>query len=290
MRNDGASGAVERPPVRLVCIDVDGTMVGSSGAVVPSVWDAAERARAAGIRLAICSGRPGFGLSRLYAERLDPDGWHIFQNGASIVRIASGRSLSARLAAPTVAMLVERARHTGRLLELYGDDDYAFEIDSDRARGHAALLGVPYRPRPFDSLPGPIVRAQWVVSDAEAAIAVAESHPGLELYPSTSPVMPGTQFLNLTPEGVDKGTAVRALAAEYGLTLGELMYVGDGLNDVPAMRLVGHPVAMANAEPEVRAVAASVVGHVDGGGLVDALALAVRSGARVPATTAPGAD
>lgn len=262
-------------PVALVCVDVDGTLVGSSGTVLPAVWRAAERARAAGVRLAVCSGRPGFGLSRVYAERLDAAGWHIFQNGASIMRIASDRSLSARLAGPTVALLVARARRTGRLLELYSDDDYAFEIDSDRARGHAALLGVPYHPKPFDSLAGPIVRAQWVVSDADAAVVVAEPHPGLELSPSTSPVMPDTQFLNMTPEGVDKGTAVKALAAEYGLPLERLMYVGDGLNDIPAMRLVGRPVAMGNAEPDVRAVAARVVGSVDDGGLIDALELAV---------------
>jgi Cof subfamily protein (haloacid dehalogenase superfamily) len=281
-RVDVEGAAAGPAPVRLVCIDVDGTLVGSSGTVPAAVWRAAEEVLAAGIRLAICSGRPGFGVSREYAERLDADGWHIFQNGASIVHIASGRAISARIAAPTVAMLVERARRTGRLLELYGDGDYAFEVDSERARGHAALLGVPYSPKPFDSLSGPIVRAQWVLPDSEAAVVVTEPHPGLELNPSTSPVMPGTQFLNLTPEGVDKGTAVRALAAEYGLSLEQLMYVGDGLNDLPAMRLVGHPVAMANAGAGVRATAATVVGHVDDGGLEEALELALDPAAMRP--------
>jgi hydroxymethylpyrimidine pyrophosphatase-like HAD family hydrolase len=41
------------------------------------------------------------------------------------------------------------------------------------------------------------------------------------------------------------------------------------------MRLVGHPVAMANAGARVRAMAATVVGHVDDGGLVEALELAL---------------
>ncbi len=54
------------------------------------------------------------------------------------------------------------------------------------------------------------------------------------------------------------------------------MFVGDAWNDLPALQLVGHPVAMANAEPEAIAIARHVVGHVDDGGLAEALDLAVR--------------
>ncbi|NJD09330.1 MAG: Cof-type HAD-IIB family hydrolase, partial [Gemmatimonadetes bacterium] len=73
-------------PVGLVCIDVDGTLVGSGGEVHPAVWTAAAGALAAGIRLALCSGRPAFGVTRELALRLDPKGWHCFQNGASVVQ------------------------------------------------------------------------------------------------------------------------------------------------------------------------------------------------------------
>lgn len=261
--------------IRLVCTDVDGTLVGSGGAVHPGVWAAADRARAAGIHLAVCSGRPGFGLAREYAERLAGDGWHIFQNGASIVHLGTGRSLSTRLAPETVAMLVARARDTGRTLELYTDDTYAVERISDLAREHAALLGVPFAPRPFESLGAPIVRAQWLVSIEEGDAVILEPHPGLEVSPSLSPVMPDTRFVNLTAAGVDKATAVRALAAEYGVPLEEVMFVGDGQNDAVAMRVVGCPVAMANAEAEASEVARHAVGHVDDGGLAEALELAL---------------
>ena len=104
--------------VRLVCIDVDGTLVGTGGTVLAATWAAAERARAAGIHLAICSGRPAFGLARGYAERLDPAGWHVFQNGASIVQLAERRSLSTSLPRELVDHLIGRARVTGWTLEL----------------------------------------------------------------------------------------------------------------------------------------------------------------------------
>lgn len=261
--------------VQLVCIDVDGTLVGSSGTVLPEIWAAAARARESGIRLAICSGRPAFGNTREYALRLDPDGWHIFQNGASVLNLGSGASLSESLPPESVIKLVTRARHTGRILELYTDESYAVESTAKRARDHAGLLGIPFERRAFASLERPIVRAQWLLGHEEVRTVLAEPHPGLELSPSTSPVMPDTTFVNMTRKGIDKSSAVRALAAAYRVSLDEIMLVGDGENDAAAMRMVGFPVAMANAEPGVRAVARHAVGHVDDAGLAEALELAI---------------
>ncbi len=78
--------------IRLIGIDVDGTLVGTGGIVHPGVWDAAKRAGERGIHLALCSGRPAFGLALEYAARLEAGGWHIFQNGASIVNLATTQS------------------------------------------------------------------------------------------------------------------------------------------------------------------------------------------------------
>ncbi|MDB4952365.1 MAG: Cof-like hydrolase [Gemmatimonadetes bacterium] len=261
--------------IDLVCVDVDGTLVGSGGVVADEVWAAAERARAAGIRLAVCSGRPAFGLARGYAERLDGEGWHVFQNGASVVRVATGESRSRSIAPDAVERLVAAAGATGRILELYTDADYAVESTDERAVRHAGLLGVPFRPRPFSSLEGPVVRAQWLLPHADAEAVLAQPDPALHLSHSTSPVMPDTSFINITPHGVEKATAVSALAEAYGISMRRVMMVGDGLNDVGVLRAVGWPVAMQNAEPEVHAVARRVVGHVDRAGLAEALELAM---------------
>jgi Cof subfamily protein (haloacid dehalogenase superfamily) len=261
--------------IQLICIDVDGTLVGTSGSVLPGVWAAAEQARAAGVRLAICSGRPAFGLARQYASRLDGDGWHVFQNGASVVSAATGQSMSKVMPPALVDMLVARARSTGHILELYTDTDYAVESDSDRARRHASLLGIPFTGRPFASVAGQVVRAQWLLAQEDTAAVLAMPHPGLELSPSTSPIMPDTIFVNTTVEGVNKATAVRAVAEEYGISLDDVMFVGDGHNDLGAMRAVGVAVAMGNAETELHEVAAHRVSHVDEGGLIEALELAL---------------
>ena len=259
---------------RLVCIDVDGTLVGSSGEVPPATWAATDHLRALGVRLAVCSGRPAFGVALEYARRLDASGWHIFQNGASVVRLPDGETRSRPLPAPAVAALIRRARTAGQVLELYTDTGYAVESTLPRAVQHAALLGVPFQRRPLDALHGTVVRAQWVVSHAEAEVIVAEPHDGVTIAVSTSPLMPDTAFVGVTAAGTDKGDALRRVASEYGFPLAAVMMVGDSDNDITAMRLAGRAIAMGNAEPGVIAVADTVVGHVDQGGLVEALALA----------------
>ena len=271
--------------IRLVCIDVDGTLVGASGEVHPRVWPAAARLRAAGIRLAVCSGRPGFGHARDYAARLESDGWHVFQNGASVVHLGTGASRSAGLPEAALAALVAQARTTGHTLELYGDEAYLVEPGhadpGDRPVRHAALLGVAYSPGRLDdgTLPaGRVVRAQWMLPTAALPAVLADPIPGTRLVPSTSPLMPDTAFVSVLAPGVDKAAAVAAVAAAYAVPLDAIMMVGDGANDAAAMRAVGeaggHPVAMGNAEPEAIAEARHRVGDVDAGGLADALVLA----------------
>ena len=196
--------------VKLVCIDVDGTLVGTSGIVSPHVWAAAERLRVRGVRLAICSGRPAFGHTADWARRLDPEGWHIFQTGASVLHLASGASRSVPLDDDVVATLVARARAADAsdvVLELYGDSTYVVERDHERARRHAELLGVPFGLAPFEALAGrgvPVVRAQWMLPHADLPRVLADPHPGLTVTPSLSPQMPDTTFVTLTPAGVDK--------------------------------------------------------------------------------------
>lgn len=261
------------PLVRLICLDVDGTLVGSSGLVPDGVWAAAERLRAAGIRLAVASGRPALGVAREHATRIDPEGWHVFQNGASLVHVKSGESRSTALAPASVARLIAHARAEAVDLELYTDLDYAVTPASERAHAHAALLGVPLPTQNFAALTAPIVRGQWLIPHERLPALMAFADAEITLSSARSPVMPDTTFVSITRAGVGKASAVRTLAQIHGVSLDQIMFVGDGHNDVEAMRTVGVAVAMGNAEPSAKAAAHLHVGHVDEGGLIEALAL-----------------
>ncbi|MBW8763343.1 MAG: acylneuraminate cytidylyltransferase [Microbacterium sp.] len=66
----------------------------------------------------------------------------------------------------------------------------------------------------------------------------------------------------------DKATALRAWAAENRLDLADVAYLGNDVNDLPAMRIVGWPVAVANAHPLVIAEARAVLSREGGRGAV----------------------
>lgn len=255
--------------VKLICLDVDGTLVGSRGLPSPAVWSAAERARRRGQRLTLCTARLAAGPTREWAERLDPAGWHIFHTGAALWHPSTGEVDTTPLPDDAMAATVAVALAKGWVLEAYTWDDYAVDDDRPLARAHANLLDLPFRRRPIASLDGEVVRAQFVVPLAEAAEAVASAPPGTTGSAATSPAMPGAAFVSITREGVSKASGVTKVAGHVGVDLAESMMVGDGHNDIPAIEAVGWGVAMGNAEPEVRAAARIVAGHVDADGAAD---------------------
>jgi D-sedoheptulose 7-phosphate isomerase len=71
------------------------------------------------------------------------------------------------------------------------------------------------------------------------------------------PVIPGSK---------DKLAAIQRVAEEYGVTLGEICYVGDSDRDAPALRAVGLGLAPANATPAAKAAAHRVLQKSGGEG------------------------
>ncbi|WP_018683423.1 acylneuraminate cytidylyltransferase [Actinokineospora enzanensis] len=66
----------------------------------------------------------------------------------------------------------------------------------------------------------------------------------------------------------DKAERLRAWLAERGLSPARVAYVGNDLRDLDCLELVGWPVAVADARPEVRAVARVVLTSGGGAGAV----------------------
>jgi len=62
----------------------------------------------------------------------------------------------------------------------------------------------------------------------------------------------------------DKAACIKELAKTSGVTLDEMAYIGDDLPDLPAMRLAGFRVAVANAVDEVKQ-AAEFITKCEGG-------------------------
>ena len=73
---------------RLLAFDLDGTLTNSDKIITPRTYDALMRAQEQGVRVALASGRPTYGILPL-AEQLrlaDYDGYILAFNGGKIVK------------------------------------------------------------------------------------------------------------------------------------------------------------------------------------------------------------
>jgi phosphoglycolate phosphatase len=77
--------------------------------------------------------------------------------------------------------------------------------------------------------------------------------------------------IHLQSPDVNKGTALVALAPELGLSPGDFLAVGDSLNDLQILMTAGIGITVANAHPEIKAVAQYTAEKEYGKGFVEAV-------------------
>lgn len=268
--------------IPLVLLDIDGTLIGSSAQVQACVWEAAARAREAGVRLAVCTGRPGFGVAARVAQRLDPDTPHIFQSGAQITYLDGNPLQVSAVKEERIQHLVRHARELGVVLELYTPQSMYVERRTEISEAHAKMIGVTPIVRDLAEVASrePIVRAQWVVASERLQDALAVRVEGIDRSVATSPALPDTFFVSLTRTGVGKGSAVQLLCERLELQPANVMAVGDSPGDLSMLERVGHPRVMANSDPELLERFPHHLGDVEECGAAQAFDEAIRLRAR----------
>ena len=257
----------------LICIDIDGTLIGSSGVPSEGVWAAAAAAVARGQHLAICTARVAVGPTWEYAKRRDPSGTHIFHSGAALIHADTREVDGEVVSEATIKACEQIADEHGWVLEYNSAFEVACPSSEALAVDHAGLLGIPHVPRGRDALTGPVVRLQFVVPIEDTDAVLGAIPAGAQGTAATSPAMAHAAFVSVTKAGVTKASAIAKLAEQLGIATESVMMVGDGHNDVTAMEAVGWGVAMGNADPAAMAASRVRVGHVDDDGLAEALAM-----------------
>jgi len=109
-----------------------------------------------------------------------------------------------------------------------------------------------------------LVRRGVQVRRGLASLSVAiEDGPAVQAAPESRHVAlrANRDRLDATPQGVDKAAALRQLLGQWNLPLAHAVGLGDGENDRDLLQAVGHGVAVANAVPELKAVAHEVAPH-----------------------------
>jgi hydroxymethylpyrimidine pyrophosphatase-like HAD family hydrolase len=122
-----------------------------------------------------------------------------------------------------------------------------------------------------DLLSGPSVRKLLFMADPSVVDGLLKPHWGAALQGAAAEVLQAVpNMLEVVPAGVNKWAGLQVLLDHLGLDPQQMMAVGDGSNDLEMVKHAGIGVAMGNAVPSVKSVAAAVVSSNDEGGIVEA--------------------
>lgn len=280
-------------PIRLLALDIDGTLVGHDFRVSDRTRAAVAEAVRRGVRVSLATGRMA-SSAVVYANQLGLVEPIIAHQGAVV------REMPTRRERMDPAALPFRGR-VGRLLhhEAMPAAVVREAIEWCRAQGldpHVNVLEriVVWRDDPsFDDYSGYLGPEADIVPDLVATIrrpmtkviSVGVPPRPMELIGEARRHFAGRadatvshpRFLEFVAPGVSKGRAVAWLAHRTGIPMAQVMTIGDALNDVEMISDAGHGAAMGSAPAEVRLAARYVAAPVDEDGsaaLIEALVLA----------------
>ncbi len=256
-------------PTRLIAIDIDGTLLPSSGLRISARnRDALLRAEAEGVHIVIATGRrQAYALPVLELAGLSPETVMISSNG-TVTRTFSGKRIDRWL------LPVETAKALcGELRSFGGTTVFTFDhegpgelvVDSlealERSVDQWVAQNRPYiqEVRPLElafnsglaPVQGMVCGTVEQMRNAEVRLNTSEFAGLIETHRTEYPGK-NLSILDILPPGCSKGSAIGRLAATLGVRQQEIMAIGDNYNDVEMLNFAGQPVLMGNAPAELK--------------------------------------
>jgi len=258
-------------PLRLVAIDVDGTLVPAIGqALTARVTQALKSAQEAGITVVIATGRrTAYTLPLFVGCGLRADMPLITSNGA-VTRTLGGEPIErCHLEARVARGLCGLLRQFGAVVFTFdrpGRGELVLE-ELEQANGRISLWVEANRnaievvkplenalPDGEDPIQGMVTGGLHNMRLAENAFRASQWIGGCECVRTEYPAR-DLSILDLLPAGVSKGWALERLAARLGVDRKATMAIGDNWNDVDMLEWAGQGIVMGNASAELRTMA-----------------------------------
>jgi Cof subfamily protein (haloacid dehalogenase superfamily) len=258
--------------MRLVAFDLDGTLVGRDLVIRPRVREAIARMRKAGIQGCIVTGRM-YRAAVGYARELEFETPLICYQGAAIVDPTTDDVLrDTPLDPDTVAQVLTVASDAHVHLQLYRNDLYYAEQENRFSDLYASLAGV-------EPVVVPSLREAFAFSPATKAVAIDDPPRAAEMAALFTQRLDShayvtrscPEFVEILNPRVDKGEALRFVAAKLGVAMEDVVAIGDSWNDAPLLEAAGFGIAMGSAPGELQKVAKAVVGDVEADGVAEAI-------------------
>jgi hydroxymethylpyrimidine pyrophosphatase-like HAD family hydrolase len=244
-------------PVRLVATDLDGTLLAPDGWLTERTVAAVRAATRAGITVVAATGRSYFTAIQRLAPATDVR-WLVCSNGALIYDRDIG-ALTAHHPIDDLALVPLVSRLGVALPGCF----FGWEVAAGFGWERAFLERRPAVGRVATTVHEGIgADGRWPSEVTKLFVG----HPALErdaLLEAALPLMDdglvatcsGASFIEVTGAGVDKAFGVARLCRDLGVDAGEVLAIGDHLNDVAMLRWAGRSVAMGGAHPAALAEA-----------------------------------
>lgn len=270
---------------KLLAVDLDGTLLDTTGAAHARDVRAVLAARDAGVRVTIVTGRLYSGTRR-FAQELGVRGAIGCADGSHVVRGEDHATLL------HVAVEGARAATMRDAFARHGTATFVFARD---AIGHDAS-GLPYLD--YVATWSPDVRAApsvfdhalWSADEGVTAVVAVGSkaqidgvvgdlardldgHVRSAAFPMRRGMHAGQWAMIVRAAHTTKGTALRWIAEHEGVALSDTVCVGDWINDVPMFEVAGRSFVMSHAPDDVKTKATDVMAatSVEGGGVAYAI-------------------
>ena len=267
--------------VRLIGIDIDGTLLDSRGHLPPANRDAICEAVAAGIHIALVTGR-SYPFARPVAASL-PESITLIVSSGAVERAMDGAVLARRLLdRRTASNVLEATRpyrdHAALIFDRDDTNQIVFEtMDWEHAGRKAYWLRNQHLIGQTIPLEAALVEdpVEVMFNGAAAAMRVLSEalrrEAGQFAVSLTEYIHRDFSLVDVTAPTATKGHALAWRAEQLGLSRDEVMAVGDNFNDLEMLEYAGTPVVMANAVEGLQRPGWHVTRHQDDAGLAHAI-------------------
>ena len=244
--------------MKLLVLDIDGTLVNSKKEVTPATLAALTQWREAGNKIAIATGRPTAGVREVAksAKMAEEGGFILSYNGACISDAATGERVSGKfLPAELPAELAAYAEEYPELGLISYEGDVVLSLkEPDKYIILEAVtinkMELRTQPNFAEHITFPVHKCLMTADPEVAALHL----PILQekFGDRASIFLSEPFFIEIMPHNVDKATSLDEFVPKIGLSREDVICVGDGFNDVSMIRWAGLGVAMANARQPVK--------------------------------------
>jgi Cof subfamily protein (haloacid dehalogenase superfamily) len=261
----------QRPRIRLVIADIDGTLVTPAKLLTPESMRAVQRLKDAGILFGVTTGRPPIG-TKMLVDSLPGLKFIAGFNGGVIVRrdfsVFKVNLLPAAVAEQVVKIILEHDMDVW----LYSDNDwFVRDLKAYRVDREEKTVQFPPTVTPtFDGFYDRVTKIVGISADYDR-VARCEKDVQERCGASVSAARSQPFYLDVTHPDANKGEVVILASELSGIPPREIATIGDMANDITMFKKSGVSIAMGNASPEVQKAATYVTASNEQEGFAQAV-------------------